>query len=147
MHAKCFISVCIKSAARNTCSFYEGEFNVGRYSRKYVNSSQLVLLLFTSSKDWLMNRHIVPTCGSTMMVPTCGSTVSFSRGVYLSFSLHEWYYYSYWRTVVWQHSSETHHRSYYSLVNVDAYRRRKSEGGHARRKLPSVIQILTLLLL
>ena len=147
MHAKCFISVCIKSAARNTCSFYEGEFNVGRYSRKYVNSSQLVLLLFTSSKDWLMNRHIVPTCGSTMMVPTCGSTVSFSRGVYLSFSLHEWYYYSYWRTVVWKHFSETHHCSYYSLAYVDAYRRRKSEGGHARRKLQSVIQILTLLLL
>ena len=160
MHAKCFISVCIKSAARNTCSFYEGEFNVGRYSRKYVNSSQLVLLLITSSKDWLMNRHIVPTCGSTvivpvivptcgstMIVPTCGSTVSFSRGVYLSFSLHEWYYYSYWRTVVWKHFSETHHCTYYSLAYVDAYRRRKSEGGHARRKLQSVIQILTLLLL
>ena len=147
MHAKCFISVCIKSAARNTCSFYEGEFNVGRYSRKYVNSSQLVLLLFTSSKDWLMNRHIVPTCGSTMIVPTCGSTVSFSRGVYLSFSLHEWYYYSYWRTVVWKHFSETHHCTYYSLAYVDAYRRRKSEGGHARRKLQSVIQILTSLLL
>ena len=32
---------------------------------------------------------IVPTCGSTVIVPTCGSTVSFSRGVYLSFSLHE----------------------------------------------------------